>query len=271
MIAARCYFAVCLTAGRLLRAATYSSVQVIARNSGDPVVRKRRRFYAPFLIRANGLLAGILDPGVRVLPQREWEERERQINLTLRGESIRVDAGGELVLPFLRGRTLAALLEDPDVNHSVRRRAIERAVAALAGFHRLGFTHGDAMAENVLVDLDADLAHWFDFETAHEGNRSMAWRRADDVRALLATCLRRTARAMRAETLDVILNAYGDEEVTRSLARIFASVWRRSLTYDLVQAPLPYECFRDVGRRLSERQDVLNASRLRPPLPPPGG
>ncbi|MNC87021.1 hypothetical protein D3C83_27150 [compost metagenome] len=125
------------------------------------------------------------------------------------------------------------------------------------------------MAENVLVDLDADVANWFDFETAHEGNRPMTWRRADDVRALLATCLLRTARARRAGTLDVILNAYGDEEVTRALAGNFA-IWRRSLTYDLVQAPLPYECFRDVGRRLRERGDALDASRHRPPLPPQG-
>ena len=51
----------------------------------------------------------------------------------------------------------------------------------------------DAMAENVLVDLDAGVARWFDFETVHEASRPQIWRRADDVRALLATCLLRTA------------------------------------------------------------------------------
>ena len=55
-----------------------------------------------------------------------------------------------------------------------------------------GFTHGDAMAENVMVDLEAGVAHWFDFETIHDSRRPMAWRRADDVRALLVTCLVRT-------------------------------------------------------------------------------
>jgi hypothetical protein len=31
---------------------------------------------------------------------------------------------------------------------------MEHASAALADFHRLGFTHGDATADNVLVDLE---------------------------------------------------------------------------------------------------------------------
>ena len=63
------------------------------------------------------------------------------------------------------GETLATLLEDPELEESVRKRAIELAVVALAEFHHLGFTHGDAMAENVMVDLEAGVAHWFDFET----------------------------------------------------------------------------------------------------------
>ena len=44
------------------------------------------------------------------------------------------------------------MLEDPDLEESVRRSAIEQAVVALAEFHHLGFTHGDAMAENVMIE-----------------------------------------------------------------------------------------------------------------------
>ena len=124
---------------------------------------------------------------------------------------IRIDADGTLVLPRLAGETLATLLEDPALDESVQRRAIELAVVALAELHRLGFTHGDAMAENVMVDLDAGVAHWFDFETVHDAGRPMAWRRADDVRALLATCLVRTAPERLAETLRLILDVYADD------------------------------------------------------------
>jgi hypothetical protein len=210
-------------------------------------------FYAPLLVWLGGPLARILDSGVRVLPQRDWEERERRIYWTLYGTSIRIDVDGMLVLPCLAGETLATLLDDPELDESVRKRAIEAAVVALAEFHRLGFTHGDAMAENVLVDLEAGVAHWFDFETVHEANRPIAWRRADDVRALLVTCLFRTVPERRAKTLQLILDVYADEEVTRLLAASFTSVLRRPLTFHLAQAGLSFQCFREIARLLRDR------------------
>ena len=159
---------------------------------GERQVRKHRSFYAPLLIWLGGPLATLLDTGVRVLPQRDWEDRERRIYRSLYGAAIRIDADGTLVLPCLPGETLATLLEDPGLEESIRKTVIERAVVALAEFHRSGLTHGDAMAENVMVDVEAGVARWFDFETVHESSRPMDWRRADDVRALLVTCLVRT-------------------------------------------------------------------------------
>jgi hypothetical protein len=221
-------------------------------HNGLGPVRKHRRFYAPLLIWMSGPLIRLLDGGVRVLHQRNWEERERRISMSVRGASIDVHAGGVLVLPRLAGRTLAALLEDPELEESTRRTAIEYATVALAGFHRRGFTHADAMAENVMVDLDAGIAHWFDFETIHEAKRPLLWRRADDVRALIATCVLRTVPERRAETVALILDSYADEDVTRLLPTFFASVWRRSLTLHLVQARLSFECFCELRRVLRD-------------------
>jgi serine/threonine protein kinase len=250
-VASRAYFALCLVSGRMLRSARYSTVRIVHQGS-QRLVRKHRRFYAPLLIWMSGLLVRILDGGVRVLPQRDWEGRERGIYQRLHGASIRVDADGMLVLPLLAGHTLAALLEDPGLEPSIRKRAIEHAASALADFHRLGFTHGDAMAENVLVDLEAGVAHWVDFETIHEASRPMAWRRADDLRALLVTCLVRTAPLKRVETLELIRDAYADEDVTRVLATSFTSVWQRSLTLHLLQAPLSFQGFCELGQLLRE-------------------
>ena len=250
-LAARAYFALCLALGRMLRSARYSTVRIVHQD-GQRLVRKHRRFYAPLLIWLSVPLVRILDAGVRVLQQRDWEERERRIYRSLHGASIRVDANGMLVLPLLAGHTLATLLEDPALDESIRKRAMEHAAIALAEFHRLGFTHGDAMAENVLVDLEAGAAHWFDFETVHDASRPLAWRRADDVRALLATCLVRTVPEKRIETLELILDVYADEDVTRVLARSFTSVWRRSLTLHLLQAGLSFQCFCEIGRLLRE-------------------
>jgi hypothetical protein len=240
--------------GWLLRHARYSEARIVDRD-GERYVRKHRLFYAPLLVWLSGPLFRILDGGVRVLPQRDWQERERGVYQSLRGSSVRIDADGTLVLPCLAGDTLATLLDDATLSESRRNRAIELAVAALADLHRLGWTHGDAMAANVMVDLEPGAAHWFDFETIHESSRPMAWRRADDVRALLVTCLIRTASNRIAATLERILNVYDDEGVTRLLAVNFASVRLRSLPFHLAQAGLCYRSYQEIGRLLNARLD----------------
>jgi hypothetical protein len=251
-LAERAYFALCLVLGWLLRSARYAKVRIV-KLDGECHARKRRLFYAPLLVWLGGPLVRILDTGVLILPQHDWEERERRVYGSLYGTSIRIDTDGMLLLPCLAGRTLAALLEDPELEESIRKKVIERAVVALAGLHRVGLTHGDAMAENVMIDLEAGVARWFDFETIHESSRSMVWRRADDVRALLVTCLVRTVPEKLAGTLRFILNIYADEEVTRLLATTFTSIFRRPLTFHLAQAGLSLQQFREIARLLREQ------------------
>ncbi len=251
----RAYFAACLALGRLLRAATYSRIR-ISKQGGVPVVRKNRSIFAPLLIWIGGVVVRVLNTGTRVLAQRDWEERERLIYQQVRGISIEVDADGTLVLPFIAGETLAKVLDDPHIDEPARRKAIEGAVVALAEFHRLGFTHADAMAENVLID--GVCTHWFDFETIHDASRPVAWRRADDVRALVSSCLIRIVPEKGAETLRLILDVYADEDVARVLAASFTSVWRRSLAFHLAQARLSFQTFREIGRLLRQQGMVAH-------------
>ncbi len=74
-----------------------------------------------------------------------------------------------------------------------------------------------------------------------------------DVRALLVTCLVRTVPEELAETLQLILEVYPDEGVTRLLAPSFTSVLRRPLTFHLAQAGLSLQCFREIARLLRKR------------------
>ena len=252
MIAERAYFVLCLAFGWMLRSAKYSSARILYRG-GQRQVRKRRVFYAPLVIWIGGPLMKVLATGVRILPQKDWEQHERRIYWCLRGTSIDVDEEGALVLPFLHGETLANLLQDPRLDNGVRDRAIELAAVALSGLHGRGFTHGDAMAENVLVDLGGGVAQWFDFETVHDATWPVEWRRADDLRALLFTCLVRTRPGRHTETLQRVLNAYGDEHVIHALIAKFSSVLRRPLMFHLAQAPLSFQSFREAGRLLEER------------------
>ncbi|HSK18890.1 MAG TPA: hypothetical protein VK912_07105 [Longimicrobiales bacterium] len=246
------WFLLGLTLGRMLRSARYAHVR-ISDLDGMHVVLKRRRFYAPVLVAMGNPLLRLLNAGVRILPHSEWHERELGMYRELHNDSIRIESDGTLVLPFLPGIPLATVLENEQLDESNRLLTIERAVVALAEFHHRGFTHGDAMAENVMIDGAAGAAQWFDFETVHDPRRAMVWRRADDVRALLATCLLRTARAELARTLHHVLDVYADEDVARLVAASFGSVWQRPLVFHLGQAGLSLERYREIRRLLTAR------------------
>ena len=146
--AERVYFSLCLAMGRLLRSARYAKVRMVPQDDA-PRVRKRRAFYAPLLIFLSDPLVWILDAGVRVLPQRDWEERERRLYRSLHGAPIRRDPDGTLVLPCLPGETLATLLEKPELEESVRERAIAPAGGEVAGSDRLGDSQRDGLARSV--------------------------------------------------------------------------------------------------------------------------
>ena len=248
----RAWFSLSLALGRLLRAARYANAHVVGRD-GAREVRKRRALFAPLLVLAGRPLMKFLDTGVRVLPQGEWAAREREMYRILYATDIRIETDGTLVLPFLAGTTLATLLEQQELDGSARRKAIACAVVALAELHRAGLTHGDAMAENVMIDVEAGVGRWFDFETVHEPGRAMDRRRADDLRALLATCLLRTAPPSLTETVDVIVDTYDDRAVTRLLAQEFVALAWRPLPFHLGQAPLSSRQFNEIGGVLRER------------------
>jgi hypothetical protein len=248
----RSYFGLCQAAAWLLRSARYTRVR-FDRREGEPLVWKDRSFYAPLLVWLSGPVVRLLDGGVRVLPGRDWQERERRVYRALDRPPVRVDGRG-LALPHLPGETLAAVLENQGRDEFDRARAVRLATLALAELHRLGFTHADAMAENVTVDLQAGSAHWFDLETVHDANRSLAWQRADDLRALMFSCAARTSPEGRAATVRLILDTYGDGAVERALAASVTSPFRRSLAFHLSQAVVSFETDRQLARLLVERR-----------------
>jgi len=248
----RAWFVVCQAGAWILRSATYSTVDVVER-SGRRQVHKRRSVYAPLILWMSRPLVTMLGTGFHVLGQRDWHDRERDIYRRLYGLEVRTARNGTLVLPWFEDRTLAAILEDATADEAVRLKAIELAAAGLADLHRRGLTHADAMAENVFVDLDARVARWFDFETAHDPGRPVEWRRADDLRALLMTCVARTPPEKCREIVRCVLDAYADGAVARTLAAGFESATQRALPFHLAQATLSFHAFEQLRRLLRDR------------------
>ena len=247
----RTWFLSCQILGRVFRGSHYSRVEVVERDTVW-AVRKRRVKLAPLLVWVAGGLYRMLSTGVRVLPQRAWEARERELYAALYQSEVVVEDDGTLVLPSLRGRILAQLLADPRVNGATRLRAVELAVLALAELHARGFTHADAMAENVMIDLDAQVASWFDFENAHDPSRTTDWRRADDLRALLSSCLWHTSLDGRTEIMRHVLRTYGSSEVTRIVTKQLRPVTGRARAFHLGQAPMSYREFRELSQSVQK-------------------
>ena len=102
-----------------------------------------------------------------------------------------------------------------------------------------------------MVDLGDGVARWFDFETVHDSSRPLAWRRADDLRALVATSLLRIPPEEFAETLRLVVDVYSDEDVAALLAASFTSVLKRPLAFHLGQAGLSFDRYREIARLLT--------------------
>src|SRR5687768_7251457 len=122
-LAERAYFFACLALGRLLRAGRYSKTRIDYYDTELPV-RKHRSFHAPLLVWLGEPLVRILDTAVRVLPQGDWDEHERLVYHPLHGRSIRF-ADGTRFRPRFPGEPLATLLQDPELDESFRKRAVE--------------------------------------------------------------------------------------------------------------------------------------------------
>lgn len=206
-------FALARPLARLIAGASLCAVERVGGPAGA-VFRKRRRAHAGPL----GLAARLAGARFVQLPTAEWRAWEAAVYRQVYGLDVTREPDGALRLPLLPGEPLAAFLSDTQRDWEARRAALAAAAAALAELHQLSitlpggarpFSHGDATARNVLYDPGDGRARWFDFETGHPRGRPHAWRRADDLRALLFSAAGRVG-AERAGDIAAIACGYPD-------------------------------------------------------------
>lgn len=191
-----------------------------------------------------------LSPHVRGLKLQEWIAWEQQLWREAYGCDITILEDG-VMLPALAGVPLGVWLEKRGTTDSVKIKAIAAAFTALRNLHRLSvrwpdgtshsFSHSDAHVANVMYDVGANEARWFDFETIHDAQAGSAWRHADDLRALLYSSARwLTEQAW--ETLAATVGKNTPEGEIREALRSQA-IQMRSAPHllHLSQAPMPLE------------------------------
>lgn len=220
--------------------------------NSDVHIRCRSRIDDVLIMLGNVLLWSI-GAKVRVLRMRAWQSWEPAAYRALENVEVKVDRAGRIVVRTFEGQLLSNVLRS-DADSQTKRRAISIAMRELTDAHAVSvegrpFTHADATVRNVIVDLDRHIGHWIDFETQHTENAPLAWRRADDLRALVesaAECWRDAD-----EVVQAVLASNPSPAMLRALCDELNSGSRN--LYQLAQAKLNRAQREQLASRLLDR------------------
>lgn len=141
------------------------------------------RLFNALRIFAQRQLASRVAPVV-LLSVDEWQYREMKLYKDLYGLEV-ARSNRSLLLPILNGMPLSQLLTSEEYSKKVKIAGVELAILALQSFHKTcAESHGDATAENVIVNLAEGRARWIDFDMSHKSQTDKI-AKADDYRSLL--------------------------------------------------------------------------------------
>jgi len=234
---------------------------------------RARPWYASCLIRPGNWYLSWLSTGVSILPTRPWLDWECRVHAELSAVIAQRAGRRCLLLPRIPGEQLAAILSSPTQDLPRKDRAVRLAATALVQAHQHSvlwpdnvsrpFSHGDATARNVLCDVACGRATWIDFETLHDPRRTVAWRHADDLRALIWSAAETIGSDGYGALCAAILDCVADATVLTELARVAAR--QSPNVYHLAQGSLsPAQ-----HRRLCSALAAVVADRRT--VPPDGG
>jgi hypothetical protein len=220
---------------------------------GVELVRKRRRCFAHLIIPAGNLFLKLTGSPVIVLPSGRWLEWERAIETSTRRSLVLTDAIAKEKCRLCRrvpGISLGQFLADRDHSPEQKSDAIRWSLAALRLLHQSvvdrehgicqSISHGDATANNVIVDVDNKAACWIDFDTRHQPNIPEADRRADDLRALLYSSAVNLPASCFPELADILVAAKFDDAIVERFRQRLTDEWSHLTAAQLAQAPLQW-------------------------------
>ena len=260
-LARRALFQFTALYGRGLYALKLGRVRRVQRE-GRTIYIKTRRGYSALLVGVGNAILKVCRSELLGLRESDWLGWEQAMAPLAWPQEI---AGGvrvrgrSLLCPALPGEPLSEVLRS---NRSLQTRmeAVRLAVAELLQLQRLElrfpdggvrpWSHGDAHAKNVIVDLESQSAAWFDFETVHEAWCSPGWRQADDLRALAYSCAVCCCSCEHAELARAIAAAVACPRLRAELGRQSRGLQRRARAFHLAQAPLGWDEHGSFGRAL---------------------
>lgn len=260
-LAARARFALAAWCGRALYRLKLGRVSSLQRE-GEAFYLKARHRHSAALISAGNAIQKLRRGELLGLHQREWLAWEEQCGALAWPREVGARSqvlGGALLCPALPGEPLRAILRSKQSLES-RLRAVELAARELQRLQSLemrfpdgglrAWSHGDAHAGNVLVDVEAGSASWFDFETVHAAWCPPAWRHADDLRALAYSCAACCCAGDSEPLAQALAHAIECPRLRVELLAQSRCLQRRARAFHLAQAPMRWAGHQGFGRAL---------------------
>lgn len=236
--------------GMLLSLIRLHRVQFTSRG-GVEFVHKRRTLSAQLIIPLGNLFLKITGSPIVVLPLDRWLEWERAVETATRRNLVSMDLvakGTGLLCRRIPGTSLTRVLADGDRSLEQKVDAISWSLASLRMLHtnvadwghgiHQSISHGDATANNVIVDINTRTACWIDFDTRHQPNVPELDRRTDDLRCLIYSAAVHLPSASFPGLADILIAAQFDEAIVRYFRQRLANKWIHLTAAQLAQAPL---------------------------------
>jgi hypothetical protein len=221
---------------------------------GVDVVRKRRRCFAHLIIPLGNAFLKFNGSFIVALPTKHWLEWERAIenstqrNLVLESPLESIAGNSNLYCRSVPGVSLRQLLSDPRCSQEQKSDAIRWSLAALHFLHqvdadwgqgiRQSISHGDATANNVIVDLNSCSACWIDFDTRHLPNVTEDDRRTDDLCSLIYSAAAHLPVSFFSQLADILIREETDTATLTRFRQRLTNEWVHLTTFQLAQAPL---------------------------------
>ena len=225
------------------------------------ILLKTRRRASHIAVSTGNLYLRMQRAGVEVLTTDEWLRWELAVwtaknssamdeyHKTIQPEVNPCIRSNGLMIPRSPGEPLSHILADDTRPIGSRLQCVGWALQSLEHVHALNadwgndlvqpISHGDATAENVIIDTPNRSACWIDFDTRHRPSLRAIERQADDLRALVFSTAFHLPQSQYQQLSVRLRDSYNRREAIEHF-RNGLSNWHRPNTFQLAQAPLRF-------------------------------
>lgn len=208
--------------------------------------QKSRTAIAGLLIPPGNLYLCLQRSPSRILCTRDWIAWELEVAQKLNRHVRELGDRSGIEAPWIPGVSLKEFLRGT-APRPEKRQAIHLAARALRQLHQCQvsrndvqswpLSHGDAVSQNVVIDMRTSSAHWVDFDMSHGWQMPASVRHADDLRALIWSIASDLEQSDYRSAAEAARDGYADSSLFREVQQLTKRTACPTV-FQLAQAPL---------------------------------